>query len=404
MATNNAGNIPTGAANTVLQGQGVGTAPAFSTATYPATATGTGTILRADGTNWSATTSTYPNTNAVSTLLYASASNVMGALATANDGLLVTSNTGVPSILAGPGTTGNILQSNAAAAPSFSTATYPSTATGTGKILRADGTNWVASTATYPDTAGTSGNVLTSDGTNWTSSAPASTFAPNSTIQLFDDFIIVTPSNSVNYFIGNQGWLQNAGFWTQGATLGNSGHYGVLANAAYAVSSAFMMLGCVNNSASVTQNQLILGGGAITINWIVNIVNLSSGTNRYTLRLGLGDTNSADQANGVYFEYSDNINSGNWVYKSAAASSRTTSNSSTAVATGYHNFQITINAAATSVSFSVDGVSLGTAISTNIPTLGITPFFDATRSAGTIAAGTFLVDLFYMTQTLTTPR
>lgn len=58
----------------------------------------------------------------------------------------------------------------------FSTATYPSIATGTGKILRADGTNWVATTATYPDTAGTNGNVLTSDGTNWSSSTlPAST-------------------------------------------------------------------------------------------------------------------------------------------------------------------------------------------------------------------------------------
>jgi hypothetical protein len=74
-----------------------------------------------------------------------------------------------------PGAAGQIFQSNGAANPSFSTATYPSTATGTGKILRADGTNWVASTATYPDTAGTSGNVLTSDGTNWSSSAaPAS--------------------------------------------------------------------------------------------------------------------------------------------------------------------------------------------------------------------------------------
>ena len=51
----------------------------------------------------------------------------MSALTTANNGLLVTSATGVPSILAGPGTTGNILQSNAAAAPSFSTTTYPST-------------------------------------------------------------------------------------------------------------------------------------------------------------------------------------------------------------------------------------------------------------------------------------
>jgi len=73
------------------------------------------------------------------------------------------------------GASGTVMQGQGVGtAASFSTATYPSTATGTGKILRADGTNWVASTATYPDTAGTSGNVLTSDGTNWSSSTPSS--------------------------------------------------------------------------------------------------------------------------------------------------------------------------------------------------------------------------------------
>ena len=171
---------------------------AYSTATYPVTATGTGTLLRADGTNWVATTSTYPNTNAINTLLYASAANVMSALATANNGLLVTSATGVPSILAGPGTTGNMLLSNAAAAPSFSTSTIPSSAGATagkvllsdgtnyvlstptfpnasataGKFIRSDGTNWIASTPTLPTTAGTSGKILISDGTNWVSSTP----------------------------------------------------------------------------------------------------------------------------------------------------------------------------------------------------------------------------------------
>lgn len=45
---------------------------------------------------WS--TSTYPTTNAVSTLLYASSANVMAALATANNGVLITSAGGVPSI------------------------------------------------------------------------------------------------------------------------------------------------------------------------------------------------------------------------------------------------------------------------------------------------------------------
>lgn len=126
--------------------------PTWSTATYPSVATGTGTILRADGTNWVPTTATYPATTTINQILYSSSANVIGGITTANNGALVTSNTGVPTILAGPGTTGNILQSNAAAAPSFSTATYPSIATGTGTILRADGTNWVATTATYPAT------------------------------------------------------------------------------------------------------------------------------------------------------------------------------------------------------------------------------------------------------------
>jgi hypothetical protein len=83
---------------------------------------------------------------------YAASGSVVSPLATANDGLLVTSNTGVPSILAGPGTTGQVLQSNAAAAPSFSTASYPSTAGTAGTILRSNATNWVNSTSTFADT------------------------------------------------------------------------------------------------------------------------------------------------------------------------------------------------------------------------------------------------------------
>jgi hypothetical protein len=44
------------------------------------------------------TTSTYPSTNAANTLLYASSANVMGALATANSSVLITSSGGVPSM------------------------------------------------------------------------------------------------------------------------------------------------------------------------------------------------------------------------------------------------------------------------------------------------------------------
>lgn len=73
MVTNNDCNIATAASNTVLQGQGVGTAPAFSTATYPATTT-------------------------ANQILYSSATNTVGGLATANSGVLSTSASGVPSI------------------------------------------------------------------------------------------------------------------------------------------------------------------------------------------------------------------------------------------------------------------------------------------------------------------
>ena len=144
------GMVGPGLAGQVLQSGGALADPLYSTATYPAVATATGTLLRADGTNWVATTSTYPNINAINTLLYASALNVMSALPTANNGLLVTSASGVPSILAGPGTTGNIFQSNAAAAPSFSTATYPSTTT-INRILYSSSNNVVDQIATSID-------------------------------------------------------------------------------------------------------------------------------------------------------------------------------------------------------------------------------------------------------------
>lgn len=140
-----------GTTGNVLQSN-TGAAPSFSTAAYPSTATGTGKILRADGSNWVPSTSTFADTYAINTLLYNASANTVSGLATANNGLLVTSSTGVPSILAGPGTTGKMLQSNAAAAPSFSTATFPGTAGAAGTILRSDGTNWLASTSTFADT------------------------------------------------------------------------------------------------------------------------------------------------------------------------------------------------------------------------------------------------------------
>jgi len=154
----------TATAGKMLQ-SGATAAPTWSTPTYPSSSGSAGKIIRSDGTNNVYSTSTFADTYTASNLLYSNGSNTVTGLATANNGTLVTSATGVPSILAGPGTTGSIFQSNAAAAPSWSTATYPSVATSSGTILRANGTNWVASTATFADTY-TASNLLYSNGSN----------------------------------------------------------------------------------------------------------------------------------------------------------------------------------------------------------------------------------------------
>ncbi len=73
MATNNANNEPTAASGKVLQGQGVGVTSAFSTATYPATTT-------------------------VSQILYSSSANVVGGITTANNSVVLTNGSGIPSL------------------------------------------------------------------------------------------------------------------------------------------------------------------------------------------------------------------------------------------------------------------------------------------------------------------
>lgn len=99
---------------------------------------------------WS--TTTYPATNAINTIMFASSANVLGVIASVNGGVLVSNNTGVPSMLANPAAAGKVLQSANAAIPSWSTPTYPSASGGAGTIIRSDGTNNLYTTTTYPNT------------------------------------------------------------------------------------------------------------------------------------------------------------------------------------------------------------------------------------------------------------
>ena len=129
-----------GAANTLLKTNGAGQL-SFTTATFPGTAGAAGTFLRSDGTNWIASTATLADTYAVSTILYASASNVVTGLATANRAVLTTNATGVP-VMTALATDGQVIVGSTAGAPAAATLTP-----GTG-ISIANGSNTITISAT----------------------------------------------------------------------------------------------------------------------------------------------------------------------------------------------------------------------------------------------------------------
>lgn len=161
-------------AGKVLQ-SGATAAPTWSTPTYPSASGTAGFILRSNGTNNVYSQSTFADLYAASSILYSNGANNVAGLATANNGVLVTGNTGIPSILAGPAATGRVLTSNAAAEPSWSTATFPSTGGTAGNVLISNGTNYIASTSLWPNTVGSAGKIIRSDGT--TNAYSTSTFA-----------------------------------------------------------------------------------------------------------------------------------------------------------------------------------------------------------------------------------
>ncbi len=105
---------PTATAGQVLQSAGSSADPVFSTATYPATTT-------------------------VNQILYSSATNVVGGISTAIDGVLITDHAaGVPSILANSGTPGWVLTAQSGAPPAWAAPATSGTVT-TVSVVSANG-------------------------------------------------------------------------------------------------------------------------------------------------------------------------------------------------------------------------------------------------------------------------
>lgn len=116
---------------------------------------------------------------------------------------------------------------------------------------------------------------------------------------------------------------------------------------------------------------LTIKAGGQTIEWRIRLNQLGSNTNaspRFDVKAGTMDNDAVgDPANGIYFQYMDNVNGGNWTCVTSNASTRTVLNSSSSpVVNTWVRLKYIVNVAGTSVSFYIDDVFVGTT-TTNIP-------------------------------------
>jgi hypothetical protein len=231
-------------------------------------------------------------------------------------------------------------------------------------------------------------------------SGTAQGFQPNAVLQEFDDFITWEASGDN----AKLAWANTGS--TVRSSNGTTANPGIVTNPSSAALSSSLYLNCDTNIAT-DLGPVVPGGGATTVNWIVKLGTLSGAGNTYRYSVGLADQDTIENSldtyvSGVYFHYTDTVNSGNWQIKCTSASVTTTVNTSVAADTNFHTFTVSINAGATSVSFYIDNTIVGSAIVTNIPTAAMTAMYNAVKTAGTMPA--YYADLFWIVINLSNPR
>jgi ATP-dependent protease HslVU (ClpYQ) peptidase subunit len=254
MATNNAINSPlptslalggTNAALTASNG-GIFYSTASAGAILAGTATANQILLSGSSTTPAWSTATYPATTTINQLLYSSANNVIGGVTTANNGSLVTSNTGVPSIQTL--TAGQILIGTTGAAPTAATLTA-----GTGiSISSVSGSITISSSALSTNWVNQTTSVtMVVDTSYFSNSASLVTFTLPTTCAQGVEFAVAG--------VGSGGWkiAQNASQFINfgnvvtttgtGGSLASSNQYDVVYLVCTAANTQFSVLGSVGN-------------------------------------------------------------------------------------------------------------------------------------------------------------
>jgi hypothetical protein len=266
--------------------------------------------------------------------------------------------------------------------------------------------------ATFLGRSLTAGNGITITNNNGVSGNPTisasgvsvNSFQPNAVLQEFDDFIEPFPSTLP--IGGKLQWVSTGNTFGTNGTITNPGIMS-MTPAGAGLGIALSLNQPVTHGGNYTISQIALGGGVVSCNWIVQLSSLSSGGNTYRFSCGMADATSVitptdSFVNGVYFQYTDSVNGGQWTIKSTASSTTTIVNTAIAVGTTFTTLTILVNAGGTSVSYFVNNILVGTAITSNIPTAALTPFFMAINTAGTTPQ--INVDLFYININLAAPR
>lgn len=164
--------------------------------------------------------------------------------------------------------------------------------------------------------------------------------------------------------------------------------------------------GYANLYGSNVDDLIALGGGLTTFESIINISALSDVTNTYTIQIGLvkgAYNNTLVITDGIYFTYTDSVNTGNWTLNCASGSTTTSVDTGSAVTAAWQRLGWVLNAAGTSVQAYLNGSPIGVPITTNIPTANTNFQWYIQKSAGTSQINLDL-DAYNLFIVLNTPR
>jgi hypothetical protein len=229
-ATNGVNVTSAGTAGQFLVSGGASADPTWTTATFPTTAGAAGTILRSNGTNWLASSDTWPDTTSAGTILVSATANTITATASPTIGVAGTT---AGSLGLAGGTSGTVTINVAATAGTWS--------------------------LTLPTSGGTSGYLLKTDGTGVSSwfnlFGTANTWSANQTF------------SAVTYLADGSATAPSLAF-TNSTTTGlyryGANAIGVAINGAYAAqidASGNVMIGTADDGASGANTLTLAGSG-----------------------------------------------------------------------------------------------------------------------------------------------